>query len=43
MDGGGAVRCSLWQPSNGKEHYGGGKLGGDGAKSFPWALAIAQA
>jgi hypothetical protein len=43
MVGGGVARCSPWRPSDGEELDGGGKLGGEGAKSFPRALDAAQA
>jgi hypothetical protein len=43
MAGGGVARCSPWRPSDGEELDGGGKLGGEGAKSFPRALDAAQA
>jgi hypothetical protein len=42
MEVDGAARCSPWWPSDGKELDDGGKLEGDGVKSFPRALAAAQ-
>jgi hypothetical protein len=41
MEVDGAARCSPWWPSDGKELDDGGKLEGDGVKSFPRALAAA--